>query len=572
MPQMPDFGPRLTGRNIGIAAFLGKARLGIATSRRYGADPRSAVYKESMITALAMIALSSASMLSAPTYDLVVRGARVVDGTGNPAFHADVAVSRGRIQRVGFVAGKGREELKAAGLILAPGFIDVHTHSENVLEIPKVENFLRMGVTTLVTGNCGGSNLEVSKFFKDISSKGISPNLATLVGHNTVRRKAMGGDFDRVPTPAEMTSMRGLVEKAMVQGAVGFSTGLIYMPGTFAKTEEIAELAKVSSRYGGIYVSHMRSEGLQLLEAIQEVIDIARTSGCRAQVSHIKASGNASWGKSHAALELLERTRALGLDITQDQYVYTASSTSLSQTIPDWAKEGGAEQFKKRLADSATKGRMIEDMKENLEKNARKDYTYAVIASCRSDKRLNGKSVPEAAKIKLGADDLDAQIETILEIEKAGGASGVFHGMSEDDVRKYLSHPFTMIASDGGPREVNDTVPHPRSYGNNARALQIYVREQRMLRLEDAIRKMTSLPAQTFRIVDRGLIREGLAADIVVFDPNSVRENSTFTDPHKFATGFTLVLVNGVPVVKNDAHTGAKPGKPLRLKDRVVRA
>lgn len=525
-----------------------------------------------MITALALLALGTTNGHSLQNYDFVVRGARVVDGAGNPAFFADVAVYKGKIVRIGHVPGKGRDELNATGKILAPGFIDVHTHSENIVEVPKVENFLRMGVTTIVTGNCGGSTLEVSKFFRDMAARGVSPNVATLAGQNTVRRKAMGGDFDRIPSPAEMATMRGLVEKAMVQGAVGLSTGLIYMPGTFSKTEEIAELAKVSGRYGGIYVSHMRSEGLQLLEAIGEVIDVAKAANCRAQVSHIKASGNASWGKSQAALDLIERTRAQGIDITQDQYVYTASSTSLAQTIPDWAKEGGAAEFKKRLADSATKGRMVEDMKENLVKNARKDYTYAVIASCRADKRLNGKSVPEAAKIRLGADDLDAQIETILEIEKAGGASGVFHGMAEDDVRRYMSHPFTMIASDGGPKEVNDTVPHPRNYGNNARVLQVYVREERLLRLEDAIRKMTSLPAQTFRIVDRGLIREGLAADIVVFDPATVRENCTFTDPQKYATGFALVMVNGVPVVKSDAHTGARPGKPLRLKDRVVRA
>jgi len=508
----------------------------------------------------------------APVYETVIRGARICDGTGNPSISADVAIQSGRIVKIGRIPGSGKAEIDGTGKVLAPGFIDVHTHSEDIVNVPKAENFLRMGVTSIVTGNCGGSTLDVAGFFRTIREKGVSPNVATLVGQNSVRRKVMGGDYDRLPTPKELSEMRAIVDKAMREGAVGFSTGLIYLPGVFSKTDEIAELAKVSGQYGGLYVSHMRSEGLQLLEAIQELVDVAKAANCRAQVSHIKASGNASWGKSTQALELLEKVRGEGIEVTQDQYVYTASSTSLGQTIPDWAKEGSLDEFRKRLEDGPTMGRMIEDMKENLKKNARKDYAYAVIANFSGDKRLNGKSVPEAAKIRLGRDDLDAQIQTILEIQKAGGASGVFHGMAEEDIQRYLKHPNTMIASDGGPRDISDAVPHPRNFGNNARVLGRYVRELQVLRLEDAIRRMTSLPAQTFRIVDRGLIREGLAADIVLFDPKTVGENCTFEDPQRFASGFALVMVNGVAVVKDDAHTGAKPGKPLRLIDGKVRA
>lgn len=525
-----------------------------------------------MVAAFALLTLGCLISPEQPAYDFVIRHGRVIDGSGNPAFYADVALAKGRIVKVGEVDAKGKEEFDATGKIVCPGFIDVHTHSEDVAEVPQVQNFLRMGVTTIVTGNCGGSTLEVGAFFRKMMAKGVSPNVATLIGHNTVRRKAMGGDYDRVPTPSELAEMRRLVERAMSEGAVGLSTGLIYMPGVFAKTDEIAELAKISARYGGLYVSHMRSEGLHLLEAIQEVLDVAKAAHCRAQISHIKASGNASWGRSESALTLIEKARADGIDVTQDQYVYTASSTSLGQTVPDWAKEGGSAEFAKRLADPAQKTRMIADMRENLEVNARKDYAYAVIANCRSDRTLNGKSVPEAAKVRRGSDSLADQIETILEIEKAGGASAVFHGMSEADVRRYLSHPNTMIASDGGPKEVNDTVPHPRNYGNNARVLQVYVREEKVLRLEDAIRRMTSLPAQTFCIADRGLIRVGLAADVVVFDPKTVQANATFTEPHRYATGFSLVMVNGVAVVRADTHTGARPGKPLRLKDKIVRA
>lgn len=524
-----------------------------------------------MLSTIALL-LVAPSLSVQGAYDVVIRGGRVADGTGNPTFDADLAVKGDRIVKIGFVEGRGKVEIDARGKVVSPGFIDVHTHSESIAEIPKAENYLRMGVTTIVTGNCGSSTLNVDEFFKTLKSKGVSPNVATLIGQNNVRRAAMQGDFDRKPSPAELAAMRNTVDRAMRQGAVGLSTGLIYMPGVFSKSDEIAELAKVSARYGGLYVSHMRSEGLQLLEAIQELIQIAKTAGCRAQISHIKASGNASWGRSADALALIEKAREEGLELTQDQYAYTASSTSLGQTIPDWAKEGGSAEFRKRLDDPALKSRMVADMKENLQKNARTNFAYAVIAQCRSDRSLNGKSVPEAAKMKRNADDLDAQIETILEIERNGGASAVFHGMAEDDVRRYMSHPHTMIASDGGPREVNDTVPHPRSYGNNARVLGHYVRELKVLRLEDAIRRMTSLPAQTFRITDRGLLREGLAADIVVFDPNRVQENATFTDPHRYATGFALVLVNGKAVVRADAHTGARPGRPLRLRNRAVRA
>lgn len=536
-----------------------------------GEPGRYLEYNSSMLSTIALL-LVAPNLSVQGAYDLVIRGGKVADGSGNPTFDADVAVKGDRIVKVGFVEGRGKVEVDAKGKVVCPGFIDVHTHSESIAEIPKAENYLRMGVTTIITGNCGSSTLDVNGFFKSIQDKGVSPNVATLIGQNAVRRAAMKGDFDRRPTADELAAMRNAVDRAMRQGAVGLSTGLIYMPGVFSKTDEIAELAKVSARFGGLYVSHMRNEGLQLLEAIQELIDIAKSAGCRAQISHIKASGNASWGRSADALALIEKARAGGLELTQDQYAYTASSTSLGQTIPDWAKEGGAAEFRKRLEDPGLKARMVADMKENLQKNARSNYAYAVIAQCRSDKNLNGKSVPEAAKIKRNSDDLEAQIETILEIERAGGASAVFHGMAEDDVRRYMSHPHTMIASDGGPREINDTVPHPRSYGNNARVLGQYVREWKVLRLEDAIRRMTSLPAQTFRIADRGFVREGMAADIVVFDPARVQENATFTDPHRYATGFALVLVNGKTVVRSDSHTGATPGRPLRLLNRMVRA
>ena len=274
-------------------------------------------------------------------YDVVIRHGRVVDGSGNPAFFADVAVKHGRIAGIGRIDGQGKLEIEAKGLIVAPGFIDVHTHADDVAQMPRAENFVRMGVTTIVAGNCGGSTLDVAKFFRQIDRAKIGVNVATLVGHNDVRRKAMGGDFDRPPTPEELEKMKALVEQAMKDGAVGLSTGLIYQPGVFAKTDEIVELAKVVAEYGGIYTSHMRHEDNRIYQALDEVFRVAREAHVRAEVSHLKLSGPSAWGQANRVLAYIEKARAEGLDITQDQYAYTASSTGLSQLIPDTALEGG---------------------------------------------------------------------------------------------------------------------------------------------------------------------------------------------------------------------------------------
>lgn len=519
------------------------------------------------ITVVAGAAAAGAFFLSFPPaeYDVVIRGGRVIDGTGNPAFYSDVALKDGRIRKVGRVTGKGKEEVNAKGMIVTPGFIDVHTHAENVLEMPEAENYVRMGVTSIVVGNCGTSEENLGAFFKKLeTSRRPSLNVASLVGHNTVRRRAMGGSFDRAPNATEMRRMKEMVDRGMRDGAVGFSTGLIYMPGTFSKTEEIVELAKVASRYGGIYATHMRSEGLKIFQALDEAFRVGREAKMRVEVSHIKLSGNAMWGNAQKVIDTIEKARASGLDVTQDQYVYTASSTSISQLIPDFAVEGGNDAFKRRLNDPDVRKRIVEEMKAMLTRNGRSDYTYAVIASYSGDRKLNGKRIPEAARINNGDDSLSSQIQLILEIQSSGGASGVFHGMNEDDLQLFLKHPHTMIAGDAAVRRPNGTVPHPRGYGNNARLIQRYVNELKVLRLEDAIRRMTSLPANTFQINDRGILREGAWADVLVFDPAKVRENTTYEKPHSFASGFSHVYVNGVKVVNPQGHTGRKPGKPLR--------
>jgi N-acyl-D-amino-acid deacylase len=499
-----------------------------------------------------------------PEYDLVLRHGRVVDGTGNPAAYADLAIAAGRIVAAGRVAGTAKRELDVRGLAVAPGFVDVHTHAENIASLPGADNFVRMGVTSIVTGNCGSSALDVAAFLQRIEATGVAVNVATLVGHNTVRSAAMGGSFDRPPTADELAKMKRLVDQAMRDGAVGLSTGLIYLPGTFARSDEIVELARVAAAHDGIYASHMRNEGTQINDALDELFRVAREAQMRAEISHIKLGGPLAWGRSSAVLARIERARAEGLDITQDEYVYTASSTGLSQLIPASAREGGRQRFVTRIDDPTTRAAIIRQMKENLKRAGREDYRYAVIASYAADPSLNGKSIVEAARLKRGADSLDDQIELILEIEKSGGASGIFHGMNEEDLQHFLRHPNTMIASDSGVREFGEAVPHPRGYGNNARVLARYVRELKLLRLEDAIRRMTSLPAATFRLTDRGLVRPGGWADLVVFDPERIQDTATYGDPHHYPTGIAHVLVNGVPVIERGELTRARPGMALR--------
>jgi N-acyl-D-amino-acid deacylase len=506
--------------------------------------------------------------LAAQEYDLVIRHGRIVDGTGAPAVAGDVAVRAGRIAAVGRVSGSGRTEIDARGQIVAPGFIDVHTHSEDITELPVAENLLRMGVTTIITGNCGGSRLDVAEFFDEIVRTRVALNVATLIGHNTVRSQVMGGSFARPPTAAELDQMGALVDRAMQAGAVGLSTGLIYLPGTFAKTDEIVALAKVAAKRGGIYTSHMRHEDSRIRTALDELMQISREARIPAEVSHIKLSSQAAWGRADEIIAVLDRARSEGLAITHDQYLYTASSTNLGSRIDTEFREGGMARFRERLADPATKARMVAGMKESIRKEKRGDYTYAVIANFKPDTRLNGKTIPQAAKLLRGADTLDDQIETILDLEARGGAQGVFHGISESDLQKFLVQPHTMIASDAGPRKFGDSVPHPRGYGNNARVLGRYVRELKLLPLEEAVRKMTSLPAQTFRLKDRGELKPGGVADVVIFDPEKVSDPSTFADPHHYAVGFSDVIVNGTPVIREAALTGARPGRPVRLTDK----
>lgn len=498
----------------------------------------------------------------AQRYDLILRNGRVIDGAGNPWFAADVGIRRGHIVAVGDLSqAAARQVIDVKGQVIAPGFIDVHTHVEGAIE-PRsgAENFLFDGVTSIITGNCGDSQTDLKTYFETLKNQGISINVASLIGHNSVRREVMGLD-DRPPTAEELARMQALVARGMRDGAVGLSTGLIYLPGTFAETAEVVALAREAARYGGVYASHIRNEDHRVFDAIAEAVQIGREARIPVEISHFKITGKTSWGRSAEMIDLVNNFRREGIDVTVDQYPYTASSTGLSTQVPNWAQAGGVDSLRARLADPATKARIVSEMKEMMATAGFADYEYAAVANCPDEERFNGLRIPAVARAMGKADGLDGQIEAILELVARGPrVSMVYHKMAEEDVQRLMQFPLTMIASDAGIPEFGKSAPHPRAYGTNARVLGRYVRELGTITLEDAIRKMTSLPATRFHLSDRGLLRPGYAADIVVFDPAAVGDRATFDQPHAYASGFSYVLVNGVPVIENGRHTGKRPG------------
>jgi len=518
------------------------------------------------LVAAAIFLFINLAFAFSPQYDLVIKNGRITDGSGNPWFYADLGIIDGRIAKIGRIdTSLAAQVIDAQNLIVAPGFIDVHAHVENgIMRMPAADNFLMMGVTTIVTGNCGGSWLAVGDSLRSLEAKGVSINVATLIGHNTVRRAVMKEEA-RDPSPDELTMMQELVGQAMRNGAVGLSTGLIYIPGTFAKTDEIIALAKVAATYHGLYASHIRSEGNQVVAAIQEAISIGEQAGLPVEISHFKISSKKLWGKSQMTTSLVREARARGLQVTIDQYAYPASSTGLETQFPDWVLDGGRDSAVVRLRDDKLRQQIKKEMIQNLRKAGRKDYSHAFVASYRPDSTFNGKSIAEISKQVRGKKNVEAQAEQIIEMYLTSGnrIGMVYHGMSEQDVAYIMQQPFCMIASDAGVIEMGRGVPHPRGYGNNARVLGKYVREEKLLGLEDAIRKMTSLPAQTFGFWDRGLIREGFAADLVIFDPQQVADRATFEQPHQYPDGIRFVLVNGQIVVNENKHTGARSGKIL---------
>ncbi|GAB3690083.1 amidohydrolase family protein [Spirosoma flavus] len=507
------------------------------------------------------------SFLLAQSYDLVIRNGRVVDGTGNPWVYADVAIQNGRIARVGSIpATDAKQTIDAKGLIVAPGFIDVHAHVEGSLEAqPGAPNFIYDGVTTVITGNCGSSSSNLKMYFDTLRLMKTSINVGALVGHNSVRMKVMKMAF-REPTAREQADMEALVEQAMKDGAVGMSTGLIYTPGTYARTPEVVNLAKTAARYGGVYASHIRNEGQNVKQAVTEAIQISREANIPVEISHFKVASKPLWGKSTETVELVEAARREGLDVTVDQYPYTASSTSLESILPSWALADGDSAVLVRFHDPATRTKIRNEMLETLSKNLRKNYEYAVVSSYKPDTTFNGKSI-SAINQKLGRkNNAETEAELVMELMERANLKRiqmVYHTMSETDVENILRYPNTMIASDAGVAKFGKDMPHPRAYGTNARVLGHYVRERHVIPLEEAVRRMTSLPAQRFRLADRGLLRPGYAADIVLFDEKTVADRATYDQPHAYTTGIPYVLVNGTPVIENGKHNGQRPGQLL---------
>lgn len=498
----------------------------------------------------------------AQQYDLVILNGRVIDGSGNPWFWADIAIKNGKIAAIGkFKATDATRNIDAKGLVVAPGFIDVHTHIEGgIEEIPTAENFIYDGVTTLITGNCGSSYTDLAKFFEDLRKIGTSVNVGSFIGHNAVRRKVMKNVF-RDPTAKEQVEMEAIVEKGMQDGAVGFSTGLIYIPGTYSKTPEVVGLAKAAARYGGIYTSHIRNEEETVKDAIAEAINIGREAQMPVEISHFKISGKPLWGQSDQTIGLVEKARQEGIDVNIDQYPYTASSTNLGTRLPSWALADGDSVVHIRLTDPDTRRKIRDEMVKMVRADDRKSYDYAVVARYRTDSTFNGKSITEINRMLGRKSGLPTEAELIMDMVDKGGAQMIYHRMYEADVENILRYPNTMIASDAGVIRFGKDVPHPRGYGSNARVLGRYVREKSILKLEDAIRRMTSLPAQRFRIDGRGLVRTDFAADLVIFDPNTVNDQATYEKPHAYSVGFAWVLVNGVPVIENGKHNGSRTGQ-----------
>jgi N-acyl-D-amino-acid deacylase len=517
------------------------------------------------VATIVAVAVAARSSIVAQTarYDVVIAGGTIVDGTGRGGFVASVGVKNGKVAAIGQIPrSQGAQVIDAAGLVVAPGFIDVHTHADNLVERPAAANFVRMGVTTIVAGNCGGSALDVGAALAALRDNPAAVNFATLIGHNTVRTAVMGSE-DRLPGAGDLARMKSLVWKAMADGAVGFSTGLEYVPGTYARVPEIIELAHVAANAGGIYASHMRNEGTRLEEAIAETIRVGDATGARVEISHLKVDSPSRWGSSEKALAMIDAARSKGIAVRADQYAYTAASSSLGIRFPAWVLEGGQPAIKQRLNTPATWEKIKQEMKGLLAERGLRDLSFAVVAMYRPDASLNGLSMAQVA-MRLGAgDSVDAQFEAARAMLLEGGASMVYHFMSDDDVDRIMRHPQVSIASDASVIVYGDGVPHPRGYGNNARVLGSYVRARHIISLEEAVRKMTSLPATHFKFANRGVLAPGYAADIVVFDRAHVTDTATFEAPHQYPAGIPWVLVNGVVVVKDGAQTNARPGQVI---------
>jgi len=527
-----------------------------------------------LLTAGLALALLQTTYSQAPAFDLVIRNGRIVDGTGSPWYLADVGVKGDTIAAVRprLDAGSARV-IDARGQVVSPGFIDVHAHVEagdegqDMVGSPAAENNVRQGVTTVIGAPDGGGSVQVGAYLAKVTAAKPAINVGSFIGHGAVRG-AVVGQANRPATPDELDKMRELVRTGMREGAFGLSTGLFYVPGNYAPLEEVIELAKVAGQFGGIHQSHMREEGAHVLDSVRETIAIGEKGGLPTQVTHHKIIGKANWGKSVETLRLIDEARARGVDATIDQYPYTASSTSIQGgLLPQWAQAGGREAMLKGLQDETTRGKVLAAIANSIENDrGGGDPANVVLAACAWDPSLAGKSLAQVLRDRGRPVTIQRAAELVVEIVEKGGCSAIYHAISEDDLIRIMKHPSTMIASDAAPGvpAFGKNVPHPRAYGTFARVLGVYVREKQVLTLEDAVRKMAGFPAARLGLLDRGVLRPGMKADVVVFDPATVKDTATFEKPHQYAVGVSAVVVNGQVALENSKMTGVRGGVAIK--------
>jgi dihydroorotase/N-acyl-D-amino-acid deacylase len=512
-----------------------------------------------------------ATRLQAQPFSIILEGGTVYDGTGAAPRTADVGLRGDRVAAIGDLAeAEAEQRIDVSGLAVVPGFIDIHSHAtssswdrSDIQQRPLAESYLRQGVTTALGGQDGSSPIAIGDYLSRLEDAPPAINVGVFVGHGTVRGRVMGA-VDRAPHEAEREEMRTLVRRAMEEGAFGLSSGLEYTPGAYAETEELIELARVTAPYRGLYISHIRDEGGQLLESVDEVIQVAEAAGVAGQVTHHKVVGPDRWGNSAASLERIEAARARGVDVTSDVYPYAASSTGLTILFPDWSREGGGAALNDRLSDPDVRPRVGDAITRHLNTERGGDPSTIVLSRCAWDASLDGKSLADVLDERGRPVTVEAAAELAMDLQAQGGCRVVLHSMAEEDVRRIMQHPTTMIASDGGIPAPGVGAPHPRSYGTFARVLGHYVREERVLSMPEAIHKMTGFPARRLRLANRGTLEEGAVADVAVFNPDTITDHATFADPHQFASGVEHVFVSGEAVLRDGEVTGARPGRVLR--------
>ncbi len=525
-----------------------------------------------LAVALALAAVLSVAACGADApetgeWNVVILGATVIDGTGAPGYRADVALVGDRIVRInpnGLDPAGAETVVDADGLVLAPGFVDLHAHLNTIQMHPDSRSHVAQGVTTALGGPDGGGPWPLGEHLSGLERMGIGMNVGYLVGHNSVRRTVMGLE-NRAPTSDELARMRGMVAQAMDEGAWGISTGLKYLPGAFSKVDEVVALSEAAAAAGGIYTSHLREEGLGLLEGVSEAIEIGRRAGIPVVLTHHKVVGAPMWGSSAVTLAMVDSARAAGIDVMIDQYPYTASYTGCDILIPAWAQEGGDDDLLVRMDDPALADSILAGIAYNIVNDrGANDLSRVQFAIVGWDESLEGGTLADLAEREGVAPTPEHGAELLIEVVRRGGASCIFHAMDQSDVDAIMVHPQTMIASDGRLTEPGIGHPHPRWYGTFPRVLGVYVREREVLDLETAVHKMTAMPARRMGLIDRGEVREGWVADLVVFDPETVIDRATFEDPHHYPDGIPWVFVNGVAQIADGEFMDLRPGRVLR--------